>query len=131
MTWDDYRAQVADDVANALEEEWDRGWMDGVDLDAKTIDPSALADDLWADDNVTGNGSGSYTFSRAEAARNVAEAIWSDEFAEILDEWDLDAGKLFGDGPEAVDVTIRCYLLGEVCQDVAERFAEAHGFEVV
>ena len=49
-----------------------------------------LQDELWTVDGVTGNGSGSYTFS-----------TWKAE------EW----GKLKRDDPEGIDVAIRCYLL--------------------
>lgn len=32
-----------------------------------------LDNELWLNDNVTGNGSGSYTFNREEAKRNILE----------------------------------------------------------
>lgn len=75
-----------------------------------------LIDDLFIADDVTGNFSGSYTFSRYEAEQNLA-----DNYALIiqaLDYFDCDYNKIFHDGPEKIDVTIRCYLLDEAL-DVA------------
>ena len=68
-----------------------------------------LNDDLWTADGVTGNGSGSYTFSAWEAEENVCHNL--DLLGEALEEFggDMDIMK---SGAEACDVTIRCYLLG-------------------
>jgi len=82
-----------------------------------------LNDDLWIDDSVTGNASGSYTFNTATAAEYVQEGgteylqeaardgfITSAEIGEkfINDEW------------EYLDVTIRCYLLGQAISAVLD-----------
>lgn len=67
-----------------------------------------LNDELWIDDSVTGNASGSY-YCNAHAA---AEALMFnlDLLAEAVEEFggDMDVLK---NGAEACDVTIRCYLL--------------------
>lgn len=63
-----------------------------------------LNDDLFVNDSVTGNASGSYTFSAWQAEENLCHNM------ELLAE----ACEEFGsDGAEACDVTIRCYLLGQ------------------
>ena len=72
-----------------------------------------LNDDLWIDDSVTGNGSGSYTFSSYEAATNINGA--EDVIEDLVCDYGIDAkevAKHLCDW-EYWDVSIRCYLLGE------------------
>ena len=75
----------------------------------------SLNDDLWTVDSVTGNGSGSYTFSRSEAEEYVNDN--SDLLREAISEFDVDsetvAEKFLDADYEYFDVTIRCYLLGQ------------------
>lgn len=68
-----------------------------------------LHDDLWAEDSVTGNGSGSYTFNTWQAEENLCHNY--DLLVEAAREFGTDMGSLIEDGAEACDVTIRCYLL--------------------
>jgi hypothetical protein len=72
-----------------------------------------LHDEMFTADWVTGNGSGSYTFNAYEAECNVAHNL--DLLGEALDAFCVDGNtlreKLSG---EWADVTIRCYILGEV-----------------
>lgn len=76
-----------------------------------------LNTDLWLEDSVTGNGSGSYWCNSWRAG----EAL--------LGNWDLleDALNVFGSdvnpiqkGEEWCDVTIRCYLLGQAISEVLD-----------
>lgn len=138
MTWDDYRAEVTRDALEALEDVCDFD-ADGkvtdcdiscIDVRAQTISTSDTHDELWADSGVTGNSDGSYTMDRAKAAENVAGIMFTDEMGEMLDEWGMSWDKL-AEGPEFLDASARCWVLGQVCDDVAETFAEAHGLEVV
>lgn len=66
-------------------------------------------DDLWIDDSVTGNGSGSYTFSTWQAEENLCHNM--DQLEEACDEFGQDIGEAIKQGAEYCDVTIRCYLL--------------------
>ena len=72
-----------------------------------------LNDDLWVDDSVTGNASGSYTFNRYQAKENVLE--WLDVLRDALEEFGVTpktvAEKFLDEDWEYFDVTIRCYLL--------------------
>ena len=70
-----------------------------------------LNDELFTCDSVTGNGSGSYTFSAWQAEQNICHNLGL--LAEACDEFGSDTAKLLNDGAEACDVTIRCYLLGQ------------------
>jgi hypothetical protein len=90
------------------------------DEEEKAIDIDGLKDDLndilFTEDSVTGNASGSYTFSRYDAKEYVTENI--DTCLEALESFDVDAKtvgeKFLYNDWEYFDVTIRCYLLGGV-----------------
>lgn len=77
-----------------------------------------LNEDLWTVDSVTGNGSGSYTFSTWQAEENLCHNL--DLLAEACNEFGSDAAKMLVDGAEACDVTIRCYLLGQAISAVLD-----------
>lgn len=70
-----------------------------------------LQDTLWAEDSVTGNASGSYTFSTYEAEENLCHNL--DLLGEALSEFGCGLEYPMEKGPEACDVTIRCYLLNQ------------------
>ena len=85
-------------------------------------DEDKIYDDLWIDDCVTGNGSGSYTFSTWEAEENVCHNL--DLLGEALAEFGCNADYMAEHGAEACDVTIRCYILGQVIGDAIEEARE-------
>lgn len=98
----DYREAVCEDIRAYIKE---NGFTS----------EEQLNDDLWCEDSVTGNASGSYTFSTWQAEENLCH------------NWDLlnEACEAFGcvencaeKGAEWCDVTIRCYLLGECINKV-------------
>lgn len=68
-----------------------------------------LQDDLWIEDSVTGNASGSYFFNAYKAEEALCHNL--DLLADACEEFELDDTKYLRK-PEAADVTIRCYLLG-------------------
>ena len=86
-----------------------------------------LNDELWVDDSVTGNGSGSYTFSRYGAKTYVVDNM--DLCVESLEEFCTEpatiAEKFLAEDWEYFDVTIRCYLLGAVIWEILEEVKEA------
>ena len=79
-------------------------------------DFETLYDEMFVDDSITGNASGSYTFSTWQAEENIAHNM--DLLKEALEEFGGDYGKALEKGAENCDVTIRCYLLGQVLQEV-------------
>ena len=87
----------------------------------------SLNDDLWAEDSITGNGSGSYTFNR-EQAKEYVLADGVDYYREAVSEFGMsadDVAKDFLEGDwEGIDVTIRCYLLGQAIGEVLDRMEE-------
>lgn len=69
-----------------------------------------LNEDCWVSDSVTGNASGSYTFSTWQAEENICHNF--SLLAEALQEFGCDINYIER-GAEACDVTIRCYLLSQ------------------
>lgn len=101
-----YLEQVTADAKEAILEDMEYWNFD----DREELEEVAY-DELWADDSVTGNGSGSYFFS----SRKAEEALchnW-DLLAEAYEEFGQDVGEAAKQGAESCDVTIRCYLLGQ------------------
>ena len=77
-----------------------------------------LNDDLWAEDSVTGNGSGSYTFDRHKSYENVqGDPDAMDYIRDLVSEFSVEAEtvaeKFLDEDYEYWDVSIRCYLLGQ------------------
>ena len=110
----DYYKAVKEDAINAI--------IEGVNWNGVEYleDEDKIYDDLWIDDCVTGNGSGSYTFSTWEAEENVCHNL--DLLGEALSEFGCDGREM--NGAEWADVTIRCYLLGQVIGDAIEEARE-------
>ena len=94
-----------------------------------------LNEELFDCDRVTGNASGSCAFSSCEVKENIEDNIEllneaCNEFgtsAEPVGDWFL------SENWEAMDVTIRCYLLGqaiaEALDDMADELEEAFDAE--
>lgn len=118
MTNYNYLEAVTSDVLDYIKEEinldeW-KGNRDGLE--------EKLNDELWTVDSVTGNASGSYTFNTWEAEENLAHN-W-DLLAEALDEFGQDGTDILKQGAEAMDVTIRCYLLGQAIAEALDELEE-------
>lgn len=122
-----YREAVKDDVLEYINNE-----INFEDFDTLEDLEEHLNDVLFTEDSVTGNASGSYTFSTHEAEENICHNF--DLLADALDEFGGGCD-ILRDGAEAADVAIRCYLLGECIADALEEiesdFDEAHESEEV
>lgn len=79
-----------------------------------------LHDDLWTNDSVTGNGSGSYTFNTWEAEENLCHNL--DLLKEACEEFGSDCDIL--ESAESCDVTIRCYLLPQAISEALDELEE-------
>lgn len=77
-----------------------------------------IEEKLWIDDSVTGNASGSYTFSIWEAEENLSHNM--DLLTEALSEFGCDMNSAIEKGAEYCDVAIRCYLLGQALAEALE-----------
>ena len=114
----DYNEAVKADVREYIKNEIDlKEWKGNRDeLERK------LHADLWADDSVTGNGSGSYTFNTYEAEENLMHNL--DLLEEALDDMGYSYSYLIDNGAEAADVLIRCYLLSDAISDVLDELED-------
>lgn len=72
---------------------------------------------LWAEDSVTGNASGSYTFDAYLAEEYLCHNM--DLLREALIEFGC-SNSLLGDGAENLDVSLRCYLLRDAISEVVD-----------
>ena len=107
---DDVREYIRDEVDLA---EW-KGDRDGLE--------EKLNDVLWTADSVTGNASGSY-YCNAWRAEEALSHNW-DLLAEALREFGQDGTDVLEQGAEAMDVTIRCYLLGQAIAEALDELEE-------
>ena len=79
-------------------------------------------DELWCNDAVTGNASGSYTFNTWQAEENLCHNM--DELEEACNEFGQDIGEAVKQGAEYCDVTIRCYLLPQAISAAIDELEE-------
>lgn len=86
--------------------------------DTDERDYEKLYDEMWASDNVTGNGSGSFYFNTWAAEESLCHNL--DLLEDACEEFGSDLGECLAKGAENADVTIRCYLLGECLSEVLD-----------
>lgn len=119
----DYREAMTEDV-----KEWIK---QNIDLTEWTEDREGLEqqlnDDLWIEDSITGNASGSYYCNSYKAEESIAHN-WN-LLNEALDEFEQNNINVIEKGAEWADVTIRCYLLGFVISDVLDEMEENGDFD--
>ena len=112
-----YLEAMKQDVKENIEEN-----INATDYEIKEDLEEYLNDTLWTEDSVTGNASGSYTFNRATAKKYVDEN--KDLINDMMEEFDCKekvANWWIEDNYEAIDVSIRCYLLGQAISEVLEK----------
>ena len=80
-----------------------------------------LNEELWSEDSVTGNASGSYTCNRYIAEEHIAHN-W-DLLGEALEAFGCDENPI-KKGAEWCDVTIRCYLLSSAISEALKEIEE-------
>ena len=110
----DYRECMREDVMNYIEEHEIK-----VTTENRDEMQESLYDDMFISDSVTGNASGSYTFNTWQAEENICHNM--DLLKNACDEFGCEPKF---DSAEWCDVTIRCYLLGEVLSEVLDEIEE-------
>lgn len=119
----DYREAMTEDVKEWIKE--------NIHLTEWTEDREGLEqqlnDDLWTEDSITGNASGSYYCNSYKAEESIAHN-W-DLLNEALDEFGQNNINVIEKGTEWADVTIRCYLLGSVISNVLDEMEENGDFD--
>lgn len=112
MTFNDYIEETKENAKDYIRDNFD--YISDID---------SLRDDLFLDDTVTGNASGSYTCNTWKAQENVKNLIWDDDFIDNLKMYyGEDIGDLIKRGAETVDVTARCLALDFI--DIEEIYNE-------
>lgn len=112
-----YREALKEDILQAIAEK--EKWIGKAITEAYEDKDEAfdqLYDDMWVDDSVTGNASGSYYCNTYKAEEALCHN-W-DILDEALREFGCSDENITEKGAEWCDVTIRCYLLGEVLEQV-------------
>lgn len=118
----DYEKEMKHDIKEFLEER-----LDGDDIwDLTDREREEFYDEAFVCDSVTGNASGSYTFSTWKAEENICHNM--DLALEAYQEFGYDG--INSDNAETIDVTIRCYLLGTLFDKVVEEMKDEQLKEV-
>ena len=116
----DYKEQIRADVREWIDEHKDE--LEGLDRsDAFEL----VYDECWIDDSVTGNASGSYTFSRWEARENFFGDSDSEEYLDQMCDDGFSSAdeigkKVIASDWEWLDVSIRCWLLTDAVTEVLD-----------
>ena len=119
-----YKEQVRADVKEWIEDNKEQ--IEGLDRhDAYEV----VYDSCWVDDSVTGNASGSYTFSRYEARQNFFNDEDSEEYIDQMIEDGFTCRESVGRAVqesqwELLDVSIRCWLLCDAVSDGLDEYYE-------
>lgn len=120
MTTYNYLESIKEDVKNYINEK-----ITISDYETKEELEEYLNDTLWTCDSVTGNASESYTFNRATAQEYVeANKELIQEMAQEFDCKDQVMAWWYEDNYEAIDVSIRCYLLSQAISEALEDIEE-------
>lgn len=117
----DYLKAVKDDVRDFIDQEWETSQ----EISQRFTDREELEENLneilWVEDGVTGNASGSYTFSTYQAEENLCHNL--DLLQEAMDEFGYE-GIGWINSPETCDVLIRSYLLPRAIEEVLDEIEE-------
>ena len=112
-----YLEQIKEDVKNFIEEN-----NITVTVDNREEIEEQLNDELWNDDTITGNASGSYFCNTDRAAEAIA-FNW-DLLADALEYFGYENINPIKKGEDWCDVLIRCYLLPQAISEVIEEICE-------
>lgn len=119
-----YQANVLADVRQWMNDnaEYIDGRFGKITEDSRDDAVQWLYDEMFTSDSVTGNGSGSYTFSTWKAEENLCHNL--DLLGEALTEFGCDSSYIMEEGAEACDVTIRCYLLYGAISEALDEYLD-------
>lgn len=112
----DYYREVKNDAIDEIIERvyWNADYLENSN--------DEIYDDLWINDSVTGNASGSYTFNTWAAEEYICHNM--DLLGEALSDFGCGADYITEHGAEACDVAIRCWVLGQVIDEAIDEARE-------
>ena len=122
-----YYEAVKSDVLEAIRENYTPEEITEA-LEERDDFAEKLHDELWIDDGVTGNASGSYYCNAWRAEEALCHNL--DLLGEALQEFCCGPEYLINNGAEAADVTIRCYLLSGAIDEALDELEEEEFAEV-
>lgn len=105
MTFNEYIEEVENLVKEAINDPHSQY------LDMDNADD--VRDEMWVNDAITGNGSGSFYCNSGQAEDSARDLVFDGDFHREL-EGIGDSMEIFTKGPEVVDVAARCLALGHV-----------------
>lgn len=108
MDWNDYIEEVRTCAQDWMGENYKH-----------VADYADVHDAMMDEDAVTGNGSGSFTYDRVQAAENIAGIL---DDGEVLAKFTQLGYTEFPDDPEVVDVVARMLALDELHDELEEWF---------
>ena len=114
----DYLEAVKNDIKDYIKYDMDSAHYDDSREDLEEF----LYDELFVSDSVTGNASGSY-YCNAWKAEEALTHNW-DLLAEALEEFGESGVDVLKRGAEAMDCTIRCYVLGQAIAAALDEIEE-------
>lgn len=106
-----YYNEVYNDARDVVDENFDSYLEVGGELEDAWDE---FYEDLFIDDSVTGNTSGSYWFNSKKAEESLGEFVWDEDIVWLLGEMGYTIEDVVKRGPEVTDVIIRCAMLGHV-----------------
>lgn len=109
----DYKENIKNDIKSYIVD-------NDIDINSDDFDQNELYDNLFCEDSVTGNASGSYTFNTWESEECICHNL--DLLKDAFDEFGCDMDRIFD--AEYCDVSIRCYLLDSCISEVIEELKE-------
>lgn len=118
MNRNDYIEEIKNDVIQAIKDNYNEG---------DVINKNELYDDLFIDDSVTGNASGSYYCNSYKAFEALGNNI-----EELVEEIEFQFGEIPSDKRydwEYIDVSVRCALLGEAIEEAIEELENEYEWE--
>lgn len=110
MSWNEYLEQVKSDAMESIKEnmEYVNGWGE-------------MFDNLFVDDSVTGNASGSYYCNSYKAEQAVKDIIFDSDVVDEFKAMGYD-GIPTEEGAETCDVIARCIALGLVSGELEDYY---------
>lgn len=120
-----YREEMKKDIINEIRENIENGYYSTEGFEDADEFAEFLNLELFTNDSVTGNASGSYTFNSYRAKEYIFDNMdLLKEAVEMFGDADR-IGELFlNEDWETMDVTIRCYLLNEMIAEALEEIED-------
>lgn len=116
--YDKYYKEVYKDACDVAAENFDSYLENSGDFDSAW---DAFYEDLYIDDSVTGNASGSYWFNSKKAEESLGKFIWDEDIVWLLEEMGYTIEDVVKRGPEEADVIIRYAMLYHV-EDAVKKY---------